>query len=145
MVKFITAEQTMDLRMRVLRPLHPREMCEYPEDSLGTTFHVGIEKDGKIISNGTFMLQSHADFPEAKLPYRLRGMATEPGLQKTGCGRLIIEFAETELRKRGCDLLWFNVRVSAEGFYRKLGYIAIERIFDIDTIGAHKVMFKLNP
>jgi GNAT superfamily N-acetyltransferase len=139
---FISADDTMDLRMRILRPLHPREFCEYPEDNLPETFHLGVKVDGKVVSNGTFMKQDQPKLPKAKLAYRLRGMATDPGFQGKGLGRTIILAAEEELKKRGCDLLWFNARVSAEVFYRKLGYTAIEEIFNIDTIGAHKVMYK---
>ena len=69
-------------------------------------------------------------------------MATEPALQGKGLGKKIILAAEEELKKRRCDLLWFNARVSAEIFYKKLGYTAIEEVFNIDTIGAHKVMYK---
>lgn len=141
-VKFISAADTMDLRMRVLRPLHPREICEYAEDSLPSTFHLGIFFGDKVVCNGTFMQQGHAAFNTAKLPYRLRGMAADPDSQRLGLGRKIILAAEAELLKRGCDLLWFNARVSAEGFYRKLGYAAIEEIFDITGVGAHKVMYK---
>ena len=142
-VEEITSEQTMDLRMRVLRPLHPREMCEYDEDSLDTTFHLGILQNGKVICNGTFMLQGHGKLPNAHLAYRLRGMATDPELQKKGLGRLIILAAEEKLKSIHCDLLWFNARVSAEGFYEKLGYRALPEVFNIDTIGAHKVMYKV--
>lgn len=142
-VGFISSQDTMDLRMRILRPLHPREMCEYPEDNLPSTFHIGVlSSDGQVLSNGTFMQQGHVRFPDAVLSYRLRGMATDPAFQDKGFGRKIILAAEEELKKRGCDLLWFNARVSAEVFYGKLGYTAIEEIFDIDTIGPHKVMFK---
>lgn len=141
-VAFISAEDTMDLRMRILRPLHPREICEYAEDKLPTSFHIGVLNAGKVVSNGTFIQQGHAYFPKAILPYRLRGMATDPAVQGKGLGRKIILAAEEELKKRSCDLLWFNARVSAEIFYKKLGYTTIEEIFNIDTIGPHKVMFK---
>jgi GNAT superfamily N-acetyltransferase len=135
----------MDLRMRVLRPLHPAEMCRYPEDNLATTFHLGIFLGGKVICNGTFMQQACAqpELANAKLPYRLRGMATDPGFQGQGYGREIILAAEKELAVIGADLLWFNARVSAENFYAKLGYKVVGEIFDIDTIGAHKIMYKL--
>ncbi len=130
--------------MRVLRPLHPAEMCRYPEDDLGTTFHLGIILDGKVVCNGTFMQQACAqpELAAAKLPYRLRGMATEPDCQGQGFGREIILTAEQELISRGADLLWFNARVSAEIFYSKLGFNWVGEIFNIDTIGAHKIMYK---
>ncbi len=142
-VKKISAEQTMDLRRRVLRPLHPREMCEYAEDNFETTFHLGVLQDGKVICNGTFMQQANEKFKDAQWAYRLRGMATDPGFQQKGLGRQILLAAEEILKQKKCDLLWFNARVSAEGFYEKLGYKALPEVFNIDTIGAHKVMYKL--
>lgn len=130
--------------MRILRPLHPAEMCRYPEDNLQSTFHLGVLDGGKIVSNGTFMQQAsaHKSLQGFKVPYRLRGMATDEDYRGKGLGREIILAAEIELSKRACDLLWFNARVSAEGFYCKLGYQAIEEIFNIDSIGAHKIMYK---
>lgn len=144
-VQKISAEQTIDLRMRVLRPTQTREACIYTEDNFNSTFHLGIICEGKIICNGTFIQQANEKLDKIKksnLPYRLRGMATEPEFQKQGLGKKIILAAENELKQKAADLLWFNARTSAEGFYRKLGYIAIEEIFIIDTIGPHKVMYK---
>jgi predicted GNAT family N-acyltransferase len=141
-VSFISSEQALDLRMRILRPLQPREACIYAEDNNETTFHLGIIENEKVISNGTIIKQAQPQLPKAMRPYRLRGMATDNNQQKKGLGRKIILAAEVELKKRNCDLLWFNARVSAEGFYKKLGYAALEEIFNIDTIGPHKIMYK---
>lgn len=141
-VQFITAEQTIDLRSRVLRPNQPIEACHYPEDNLKTTFHLGILENNKVLSNGTFMQQSHLELREARRAYRLRGMATDPNFQKQGLGKLILNQAVEELKKRQCDLLWFNARISAEGFYGALDYKSIENIFDIPGIGLHKVMYR---
>lgn len=141
-VIFISSDLAMDLRRRILRPNQPREACVYAEDNFETTFHLGIFENNKVISNGTFMQQPQPKLPQAVLAYRLRGMATDNNQQKKGLGQKIIIAAEAELKKRHCDLLWFNARVSAEGFYRKLGYTAIEEIFNIDTIGPHKIMYK---
>lgn len=138
----ISAEQTIDLRSRVLRPGQPIENCHYKEDNYESTFHLGIFASGKVVSNGTFIQQAHDNFKDAKYPYRLRGMATDPNLQKHGLGRSIIEQALIELQKRNCDLIWFNARVTAEEFYKKLGFNVIENIFDIPLIGPHKVMYK---
>ena len=141
-VQLITAEQTIDLRSRILRPNQSIEKCSYPEDNFESTFHLGIFHEGRIISNGTFIQQSHDNFVGAKLPYRLRGMATDAHFQKQGFGKQIIEQALVELKKRSCDLLWFNARTSAEGFYTQLKFNAIETVFEIPDIGPHKVMYK---
>lgn len=141
--ELITTADTIDLRDRVLRGPRPLESCYYAEDNLESTFHLGVrDENGKVISNGTFMQQAHPKLAEARCAYRLRGMATDPSQQKQGLGLLILERALEELRKKNSDLLWFNARVSAEGFYRKAGYEAIDEIFDIAQVGPHKVMYR---
>ncbi len=141
-VSLITAEQTIDLRMRVLRPGQPRSNCEYAEDKYPTTFHLGIVQNDDVLCNGTFIQQTHELFIQARHPYRLRGMATNPILQSQGLGSLVLQAAEVELTKRNCDILWFNARMTAENFYKKLGYVADQNIFNIESIGPHKVMYK---
>lgn len=140
-VQIISAEETIDLRSRILRPGQNLELCHYPEDHLSTTFHLGIREKNHVICNGTFIQQAHIQFPHAKLPYRLRGMASDKDFQGRGLGSRLLKEAFVHLKNKNCDLIWFNARVSAEGFYDKLGFQKIEEIFDIPTIGPHKVMY----
>lgn len=141
-VKQIQAEDTIDLRSRILRPGQKIELCRYPEDHLPTSFHLGIFEGTHVICNGTFIQQGNPHFPQAQLPYRLRGMASDKPYQGCGLGSTLLKEALVYLKKKSCDLIWFNARVSAEGFYKKLGYQKIDEIFDIPTIGPHKVMYQ---
>lgn len=141
-VSFISAEETLDLRSRVLRPGQPLQNCLYTEDHHTSTFHLAIKNQQCIICNGTFIQQGHELFPQAKQAYRLRGMATDFTYQKQGLGSILIRYATTYLIQNQCDLLWFNARISAEAFYQKLGFEAIDLIFDIPSVGPHKVMYK---
>jgi GNAT superfamily N-acetyltransferase len=143
-VEFISAEETMDLRMRVLRPSQARERCLYAEDSVATTFHLGIRIGEALVCVGTLIEQDQPlIISEIGLSYRLRGMATDPQFQRLGLGSLVVRKAEEELVRRQIRLLWFNARVSAEAFYGKLGYQSQDRIFAFEDIGPHKVMYKL--
>ena len=141
-IRKISAAETIDLRSRILRPGQPIEICNYPGDDLPSTFHLGAIKNNKVICNGTFMQEGHLKFSEAKLPYRLRGMATDTEFQGQGLGVQLVTEAISELEKCNCDLLWFNARTTAEKFYRKLGFVAFDEIFDIPLAGPHKVMYK---
>lgn len=145
-IQFISAEDAIDLRSRILRPGQPLENCHYPGDHSESALHLGIcfDVDGKtqVLCNGTFLQESHANWPMAVLPYRLRGMATDTPFNGQGLGRALLEFAQTELKKRNCDLLWFNARTSALGFYEKLGFSVVSDIFEIPGAGPHRVMFK---
>ncbi len=138
----ITAEDTLPLRMSVLRPGQPIENCRYKEDSLSTTFHLGASLEGKIVCNGTFMKDVCSHFTAEGSAYRLRGMATDPDFRGLKLGTRVLKQAEDALRLSGCKLLWFNARESAFAFYEKNGFIAIGDTFDIATIGPHKVMYK---
>ena len=142
-VNEVTLASIIDLRARLLRPGQPIQNSFYAEDSDSTTLHLGvINSSQKIVCIGTFIQQSHLHFLDSKLSYRLRGMATESEFQKKGFGKSLLNEAQTRLKSKGCDLLWFNARMSAEGFYKKLGFEVFGEIFDIPKIGPHQVMFK---
>jgi predicted GNAT family N-acyltransferase len=141
-VQKISAEDTIDLRQRILRPGQPIEVCHYREDHFPTTFHLGITIKEKVVCNGTFIQQNHELFLNATKPYRLRGMATDFEFQKKGLGALLFKTALHELQAIHSDLLWFNARTSAEKFYISLGFEATGPQFDIEGAGPHRVMFK---
>ena len=156
-VRFISGADCHDLRSRVLRPGQPASTYVFHEDTLPESFHVGIFVDEVIVCNGTFLKQNFSEVrhsydiknidEKANLilnspnAYRLRGMATDPNHQGHGYGKELINFALNELKNRGCELLWFNARTSAQKFYEKLGATAIGDIFDIPGGGPHFVMY----
>jgi hypothetical protein len=48
-VQKISAEDTIDLRQRILRPGQPIEVCHYREDHFPTTFHLVITIKEKVV------------------------------------------------------------------------------------------------
>lgn len=146
-IEQIMALQTIDLRTRILRPGQPVEICHYAEDNLSSTFHLGafvtLENGERVIgANGTYMKDVNKFFPDAKNPYRLRGMATDHPYRGIGLGSQIVQQGEMLLKVMNCDLLWFNARESAFSFYEKNGFLMIGDMFDIPGAGPHKVMYK---
>ncbi|MFN9066674.1 MAG: GNAT family N-acetyltransferase [Bdellovibrionales bacterium] len=142
-VSNVTVSQVIDLRSRILRPGQPLVNSQYEEDYDPTTFHLGsFNESMKIVTVGTFIQQRHSYFFNSKLSYRLRGMATEIEFQKKGYGKNLIIAAEKILIARSCDLLWFNARLSALDFYKKLGFKIMGEVFELPSIGSHIVMFK---
>ena len=58
-------------------------------------------------------------------------LAVEPRLQKTGCGRAIMEHAEALLRERGCPKINLQVRTTNQKvieFYRRIGFSVDEAL-----------------
>jgi GNAT superfamily N-acetyltransferase len=133
-------QDVLPLRHRILRPHQSIQDCAFPQDQWLTTFHVGAISSGQVVSVATFHEEAFPKLP-AKQPYRLRGMATDNNSQGKGIGRRVLELGIEELKSRGCDLLWCNAREIAFPFYEKIGMKYEGPMFDIPSIGPHKVMY----
>jgi N-acetylglutamate synthase-like GNAT family acetyltransferase len=72
---------------------------------------------------------------------RLRQMAVPNNLQGKGIGRALMVFAENIARDMGFETLMMHARVTATGFYEKLGYIKKDGQFIEITI-PHVIMEK---
>ncbi len=145
-IKFITAEETRDLRNKILRPGQPRSSVHYDCDNFKNVFHLGCFKDNKIVAVATFFPETldTLSFKEKALPsphYRLRGMATDPNYQGKGLGRETLAFAYEHLKSLGVKVLWCNARTSAINYYVKIGFQTMGEEFDIPGIGGHYVAF----
>ena len=138
-IKLISAEETYEIRKRVLRKnISLTEKTDGDFDD--NTFHIGAYLDGKLGSVSTYVVEGNSYF--SGLQYRLRGMATDENYQGNGLGKKSILRAEEILKERRVDVLWFNARIVALGFYKKLGYEIIGEGFDIKYIGSHFNMYK---
>lgn len=140
-IQLIPANLTWQLRLKVLRPNQTLKDCLFPQDEWPTTFHVGALSGEHIVGIATFHEEAFAGL-ESRLPYRLRGMATDFSFHGQGIGRKVLERGIDELKKRGCDLLWCNAREVAFPFYERLGLSYTGPMFDIPPLGPHKVMYK---
>jgi predicted N-acetyltransferase YhbS len=72
---------------------------------------------------------------------RLRQMAVYNNLQGKGIGRALMIFSENIARDMGYEILMMHARVTAIGFYEKLGYVKKDGQFIEITI-PHVIMEK---
>ncbi len=138
-IKLISPEDTYKIRRVILRkniPLSEKSEGDFDKD----TFHLGAFIEGELISVAT-LIKNESSFFEGS-QYRLRGMATSENYQGKGLGKKLILKAEEILKERKVDVLWFNARIVALEFYKKLGYKIIGEEFDIQFIGTHYTMSK---
>lgn len=138
MIQKISSKETFVVRHPVLRPGRPIETCRFDGDDLPTTHHFGYLEDGKIIGVATILQSTHANWP-AENCFQLRGMAVLPEFQGKNIGAQLVQYIENELPSP--KVIWFNARISAKGFYEKLGYQSTGEIFEVPGIGPHVVMF----
>lgn len=137
----ITAEQTRDIRHRVLWPHKARmEDCTIDIDHRADAIHLGTFDGDRIVSVLSLfeMNTPKLDYPRQ---YRLRVMGTDPDYGGKGAGKLIVDLAKDLLSQKGYDVIWCDARKVALGFYEKLGFAIIDEWYDVPEIGPHKLMY----
>ena len=110
-IENISAEQTLELRHRVLWPDKPVEHCMVDGDA--TALHVGAYNHGNLICVASIFTK----FGSA----RLRKFATDPDYQGMGIGSKVIEHVITQLIQDDIHEFWCDARETATNFYTKLG------------------------
>ena len=117
-------EETVRLRQRILRD--PLGLVLDTSGDTARTFFVALE-EGHVI--GAVALEEN----------RLRAMAVDT--QTRGVGRVLVARLEEEARARGIARIELHARVTAQGFYAKLGYVEEGEIF-IEVTIPHIAMWK---
>lgn len=137
----VSVRDTYPLRHQMLRPHGTLADCVFKGDDDDLTFHLGAFIDGKLVSVASFYFENK-DIFEAQHPhqYRLRGMATLPDFQGQGLSSALLKTAFPLIKQNQCTLLWCNARESAEGFYKKVGFVGHGEVFPIPGIGDHRLM-----
>ena len=126
------------LRHKVLRPNLPFEAVCLPSDNDPDATHFTVKKDDTILSIAS-LYSEPLEAMSNKNAYRLRGMATEPAEQGNGFGAMVLHGVMDYLKKEtDVEILWCNARVTAFGFYEKMGFTILGAIFDIPNLGPHK-------
>lgn len=141
-IRFITAETTLPLRQKVLKPFLQLPECLNPGDQNPDTFHLGVFENSQLVCIGSFEPENHPLFTQAHKGYRLRGMATDISFQGRGYGQQLLLKAFEILRAKQVDFFWCNARIKAIPFYENLGLRTLGDYFEIERIGPHKLMYK---
>lgn len=116
------------------------EDCHFRGDDDELTFHLGAFVDKKLVSVASFYFESNDSFPQHPYQFKLRGMATLPEFQGQGLSQALLRTAFPVIKQNQCTLLWCNARVSAMGFYTKVGFTANSEPFEVPHIGKHILM-----
>ena len=141
----VEAARIWPLRTRVLRPhFAPGKLCIFAQDEAPETLHFGLfetEDDPRCVAAMTLILRSQPGL--AQLPaVQLRGMCVDPAMQHQGLGTRLFEsaLAPLALHLPQAHIIWCNARLSAQGFYEKLGFEPHGEAFDVENIGPHILM-----
>lgn len=80
--------------------------------------HVVALVEGAVVGYASLLLE-----PDGQ--GRIRQVSVAPALHGNGVGRALMAGCEAEALRCGCTRLWLNARVTAEGFYLRLGYVTV--------------------
>lgn len=139
----INAVDTYQIRQKVLIPDHDIKKVKFDnDDDEDISFHLGAFKDSQLVSVASFFYDRNTTFKDEH-QYQLRGMATLPEFQGQGLSSELLNMAFPIIKQNFCTLLWCNARVTAIGYYQKVGFkIQDETVFEIEGIGPHVLMYK---
>ena len=137
-IRPITAQQTMQLRHRILRPHQKLHEQVYAYDNSPDTFHAGAFVDDKLVGIATVGRNSprNEQNPNA---WQLRGMAVLPELHRQGFGAALVRACIQHVAAHGGNELWCNGRTSAMNFYHSLGFRETGDEFISPMTGPHYV------
>jgi predicted GNAT family N-acyltransferase len=131
-----TAAETLPLRAAVLRPNGtPPAMAG--DDDPATVHLAARTADGRVVGVARLSPAPCPWRPEAGAPWQLRGMATDPAVRGTGVGRALVVDGLRRVAARGADLVWCDARVSAAGFYERMGFTVVTEPYEKPSIGPH--------
>jgi len=140
-IKEITPLETFIVRHPVLRKGKSIETCAFEGDNLETTHHFGLFDNSDLTGIISLFIKTNPIFAE-NLQCQIRGMAVLESHQKKGYGEALVKHVEEYCLSKNFDLIWFNARTAAVGFYKKMGYEIKGNFFDIPEVGEHYLMYK---
>lgn len=141
LIKEISAQETFIVRHPVLRKGKPIKSCAFDGDDLETTHHFGLFENSNLTGIISLFLKTNPIFAENSQS-QIRGMAIAEAHQKRGFGETLVKHCEEYCISNQIDLIWFNARTAAVGFYKKMGYEIKGNPFDIPEVGEHYLMYK---
>lgn len=133
-VEQVRPEITYALRGQVLRPGKGWDELHLPGDREHSTGHFAAYVNHEVVGVATVIEEPESDGPGL---WRLRGMAVAPPHRGRRVGSALLVRVRDFVARSGGGLLWCNARVSAEGFYRTLGFVTVSAPWDDPEIGPH--------
>lgn len=143
MVDRVPPPVTYPLRRRVLRPGRPTSAARLDvDDDPRTATFAARSPAGDVVGTAIVYPEPCPWLPDRPDAWRLRGMATEPGLRSRGVGRRVLDAALDHIATAGGELVWCNARVPAQRFYERAGFTTHGEPWIDPEIGPHIAMWR---
>jgi GNAT superfamily N-acetyltransferase len=138
-VEQVRPEITYPLRQQVLRGARAPESSIFPGDGDRSSGHFAAYAGDNVVGVASVFAQPEPDDDQIaeRGSWQLRGMAVDPDHQGEGAGAALIERIRDFVTRSGGGLIWCNARLTAEGFYLKMGFARIGKPWEEPDIGEH--------
>ncbi len=127
---------TVPLRRAVLRP-HESDAQVAAAMADPRVLAVGVPDGDRLLACALAQPEPCPDPVEGGSPWRLRGMATDPGHRGRGLGASVLARLLAEVADRGGDVVWCNARVPAVALYERAGFAVLGEPWQEPVIGPH--------
>jgi N-acetylglutamate synthase-like GNAT family acetyltransferase len=115
-------EQEKKLRTRMLRAPLGLALTEHDLRGEDEQIHIVALDDDHQVKGCLLVAFSHDRA-------RIRQLAVDDALQGKGVGRKLMLLAEQAVKERGVSTVMLHGRLTARGFFEKLGYHAVSDVF----------------
>ena len=144
LVRRVTIKKILDLRHRVLRAGMPLESARFDGDEDPSTWHVAVFVSEAPCAPPVCCASFVRAWFTQQEAWQLRGMATDPAVQRSGFGAQLLDWAMPNIvAESGTRLFWCNARLPAIRFYEKQGWECVSPSFKIEGVGEHRQMQKI--
>lgn len=130
------------MRQQVLRPTQTVEEMLWARDLDPDTWHFAAFEGSEIVGIVTVYPAAPPEHSPLMDAWQFRGMATSPEVRGLGVGKALIRKCVETSQDAKAPLLWCDARISAMGFYEKLGFEKIGSPFEKPHAGPHWRMYR---
>ena len=141
MIKEISSFDTYKVRHPMLRAEKNIQSCKLNNDNDATTKHFGYFVDDELVGVVS-VFENNSELFKVYNQFQIRAMAVLNEFQNQQIGSKLIHNCEDYILSKNGNLIWFNARINAIAFYKKLQFDTKGNYFEIPEIGQHIVMFK---
>jgi GNAT superfamily N-acetyltransferase len=131
-IEQIRPELTWKLRQQVLYPAETVSQMKMDEDDNG--YHFALFYNNYIVAVVSL-------FPNSS-DFQFRKFAVEENMQGKGVGKELLSYIQDFAIAEGAKRIWCNARLSAIGFYSKMGYIQTGEQFSKNSFD-YEIMEKI--
>ncbi|MDX6225677.1 MAG: hypothetical protein QOJ92_2494 [Frankiales bacterium] len=133
LIRAASVDEVLPLRALVLRDGGPLDSARFDEDE--AALHV-VVLDPDVVACATAFPAPREGEPGA---WRIRGVAVHPERQGSHLGQSVVRSVMVE---SGAESFWCTARISAVGFWERLGFAAEEpEPYSMPHGGLHHTMF----